>query len=169
MKQLFTSVLLTLIVMPSFAQIQMEYDNGAKFQQVIDVDSASASDLYKAVERWITKTYRNPEKVVKARLENEEIRGEGFSEKAIILSVFPSAKSNLTYAFKIEVKNNRIRYTMYDMRGEMYAADTYIYKKDGTEKSNVQATHVKNSITEVAAFLIASLESSLKNKQGGDW
>lgn len=151
------------------AQIEMKYENGAVIQHVINIDTASAANLYQGVNRWILKTYTNPDQVVKARLENEEIRGEGFQPNGLTLSEFPPAKNGLRYSFKIEVKDGRVRYTMYDMRGDMYAIEIYIYKKDGTQRTTGQATTVKNSATQVANLLITSLELTLKAKTKSDW
>lgn len=163
------TLLLLLVSITATAQVKMEYDGGAKFQKVIYIDSATASELYKSVDRWILKTYRSPDKVVKARLENEEIRGEAVEIDGMILSEFPKAKNNLHYTFKIEVKDNRVRYTMYLMRGDANPVEAYIYKKDGTERTGGQATTVKNSVTEIANRLITSLENSLKEKSTNDW
>lgn len=167
MKHVFATIFLTVSTVCQ-GQVQMTYENGAIIQTVIDVESTPAPDLYKLVSRWVTKTYKNPDKVVKASLENEEIRGDGFEAKGLLINQTPKIYNDFRYSFKIEVKDNRVRYTMYDMRGELYEIEAYCYKKDGTFRTNSQATTVKNSATAIAAALIQSLANALLNKEKAD-
>ena len=41
---------------------------------VVSVDSLKADYLYKKSINWVQETYKNPEKVLKAKIENEKIR-----------------------------------------------------------------------------------------------
>lgn len=161
-------VILLTASLTSYGQ-SMTYDNGAVIQHVINVEG-SASDLYKAVERWVIKTYNSPDRVITGRIENEQIKGNGFSASALVLVAATNTRNDLKYSFTIEVKDGKIRYTMYSMRAEIHPIEAYIYKKDGSEKTNGQAKSVKASAEEVANGLVQSLEAFLNNKEkGGDW
>jgi uncharacterized protein with TBP-like fold DUF4468 len=152
------------------AQIEMNYDQGAVIQTVIEVDNTPAPDLYKSVMRWITKAYKDPAMVIKATLENEEVKGQGLERGALLLTEVTKVRNDFRYSFKIEVKDNRVRYTMYDMWGNSFPVEYYVYKKDGTEKTGGQPRAVKSSATEVATTLINSLQETLLNKdKKEDW
>ena len=49
---------------------------------VVITDSIKATELYKKTLNWVQETYKNPEKVLKAKIENEKIRIEGFTDNA---------------------------------------------------------------------------------------
>lgn len=178
MKMLLVVFVATLVNSISFAQtVDLKFDGQyVIFQKVINVDSASASDLYKRCDRWVTKTFKSPDKVVKARLENEEIRGEGFDPDAVALAEGMGVYGNLRYTFKIEVKENRVRITIYEMEITTSGMagtpiEHYLYKKDGSERDSKQSKGVKEGATKTANYLILSLEQGLRenSKKGDDW
>lgn len=171
-KIIFTLVIITLSLV-SYCQIPMTSANGrALFQTVIEVDSVPADELYQKVNRWILNTYKSPDDVVKASIENELVRGEGYADNAIETSLV--LIGGLKYSFKIDVKEGKVRFTMYDMKclfpKQQWEVDTYVLKRDGTFRTNYQATDVKDGCTRVANDLIRSLESALINAdRPEDW
>jgi hypothetical protein len=151
-------------------------NGGAYFQKVIEVnDTTSSEHLYNLAMRWIMLNYKSPNDVIKARLENEEIRGEGFDKYTIKLSEFPSVTGDINYQFTIEVKTGKVRFTIHSMKcfmsPEIYSIETYVLKNDGTFRTNSQATKVIEGATKMAKSLINSFEGNLFNngKKKDEW
>lgn len=49
---------------------------------VIEIDSMNASELYNKALNWVQETYKNPDEVLKANIENEKIRIDRFATNA---------------------------------------------------------------------------------------
>lgn len=166
-------VLFALIPFVSLGQaLEMKYNletGGGEFQKVIEVPGKSANELYNLALRWVTKTFKNPESVLQAKLENEMLRGEGQQKDAVTISKTPSVLAILKYEFKIEVKDSKVRILIYNMKSisssGSYNVETYIYKKDCSERTNSQATNIKESITLFITGLISSFEDSILEKE----
>jgi hypothetical protein len=153
----------------SNAQVTLDYNNGsAQFQKIIELDSASSADLYKSVNRWITLNFKDPEKVIQSKVENQSVRGNGFKAKGVRLSETPAEYVDLKYSFSVDIKEGRVRFVMHTMKAlsktGTISVESYIYKSDGTERGSVQGTNAKGSLTQLANSLISLLENSLLHK-----
>jgi hypothetical protein len=166
---LLTAVLL-LGFISSNAQVALDYNNGsAQFQKIIDLDSATADDIYKSVNRWITLNFKNPEKVIQSTVENESVKGNGFKAKGVRLSDDkPAEYADLNYAFSIDIKGSRVKFVMNNMKALTKSGtrsiEYFIYKADGTERGSIPGINAKGSLTQLANSLISSLHSSLLHK-----
>jgi hypothetical protein len=144
----------------------------AKVQQVVEMPGKSAEDIYKLAQRWVALSFHNKDKVVQTEIENELIRGDGYEPGR--MKVAPGAHSDLKYSFSIEVKENKLRFTMYDMAVAdhgvaSFPAETYLCKSDGSFRNiPIQTKNVKASVEGLSAQLIASLHSALAEKKE-DW
>jgi hypothetical protein len=171
MKRIMLIALVVLITQAK-AQVQMENKDGvAQFQRVIEVEGKNASELYKIASDWVKTTYKNPDKVVTATTENELIKGSGVAPIKLgggLAAVYDDYR----YIFQIDVKDAKVRYTLSNMvlvKGG-YHIESYVYKKDGTERTSGQATSVKSETTAYANALITSLEAALKGTaKKDDW
>ncbi len=146
--------------------IEMEYDSetrAAYFQKVIETEGKSKEDLYILAETWIKNTYRSPEDVIKAQIDKTMIRGEGFQSNGVRLT--GNVYSDMIYMFKIDSKDNRVRFTVFDIKAMTdfgrIEVSSYILKKDGAERSTNQARYVKESVTSHANSLALSFENSI--------
>jgi hypothetical protein len=165
---LLTSVLLLGFIV-SNAQVTLDYNNGsAQFQKIIDMDSVTSDDIYKSVNRWITLNFKNPEKVIQSKVENESVKGSSFKAKGVRLSEQPAEYADLTYAFSIDIKGSRVKFVMNTMKAITKSGtrsiEYFVYKPDGTERGSVPGINVKGSLTQLANSLISSLHSSLLHK-----
>ena len=52
---------------------------------VISCEGKAQSDLYKKTLDWISVTYKNPSEVIKAQIENEYVRIEGFKSNMLCM------------------------------------------------------------------------------------
>lgn len=153
----------------SNAQVVLDYNNGAaQFQTIMEFDSLPPADLYKSVNRWITLNFKNPEKVIKSKVENESVRGVEFKAKGVRLSETPLEYADLTYSFSVDIKDGRVRFVMNIMKAITKSGtrsiESVIYKPDGTERGSVPGINAKGSLTQLANSLISSLRNSLLHK-----
>jgi hypothetical protein len=149
------------------AQVKLQFENGGGlYQKVIDVPGKNAAELYAKVNRWIIEAYTNPEKVITAKIENETIKGSG----ATSVKIGAGVNESLTYTFTIDVKDARVRYSMNPNRVGTYAFGTYVFKNDGTVRTNSQATNIVNSTDAHVNLLVSSLEKFLNEEsKKDDW
>jgi hypothetical protein len=49
------------------------------YTAVVEIENKSATEMYQSALNWLQETYKNPEEVIKAKIENEYIRWRGIS------------------------------------------------------------------------------------------
>lgn len=158
--------LLFLVTYATNAQVQIDYNGGSpQFQKIIELDSSKkATSIYKSALKWVTLYYKNPASVIQGQLENELIKGQG-SSAASMGGMIPTYQP-YTYNFAIEIKDSRVRVTV----DNMSLGYIYIYKSDGTLRTNSQARAVLESLTTDANAFINSLTKHLTSPSPkSDW
>ena len=144
----------------------------AKIQQVVEMQGKSAAEIYKLAQRWVALSFHNKDRVIQTQVENELIRGDGYEPGQ--MKVAPGAYSDLKYSFSIEIKDNKLRFTMYDISVAdhgiaSFPAESYLCKADGSFRSiPFQTKNVKASIETFYAQLMVSLNNALAEKKE-DW
>lgn len=78
---------------------------------VVEVDSMTATEIYQQALYWVQETYKNPDKVLKAKIQNEKIRIDGFASNAWWLKTL-GMKNNMDmeYVVEIEFKDGKYRF-----------------------------------------------------------
>ena len=78
---------------------------------IVKADSLTASEIYKNALKWVQESYKNPDKVLKANIENKKIRIEGFASDAWWYKSLGIKQSyNMEYTIKISFKDDRYRF-----------------------------------------------------------
>lgn len=160
------------------AQASMEYnqDNRSTLvQYVMEFPGMQAEDIYRKTRNWVVETYKNPDVVIKGEIQNEMIKGVGAGSNINVGSVVPDFAS-FTYQFRIDIKDEKARYTMDNMRlrGEAhdFSAEQLVYKANGDEKTGKSASRIRSDIEMQANALISNLQSYIDSKpqsQLDDW
>lgn len=79
---------------------------------IIQVDSMDAEKIYQKTIKWIQESYKDPQQVLKANIENEKIRIEAFKSNAwYYMSLGTKYLYDMDYTFEIEFKDRKIRLT----------------------------------------------------------
>ena len=126
---------------------------------VTNVESKSATEIYKKVIEWIKVTYKNPDKVILSTIENEYVRFEGSSSAVYPVNVPLMGKSyqDTKYQIEISIKDGKYKFdligmenyispsqysrggwtpnTLFDKNVDKEYLNKFIYKKDGTLRS----------------------------------
>lgn len=107
---------------------------------VVDVEGQSSEQLYKSTLNWIQEVYENPDKVLKANIENQKVRLNGYSNHAFnYTSMGMTLNYDMEYTMEIEFKDNKYRLTFTigqfwgsgDSGGEVAWNYKAFYKKNG--------------------------------------
>jgi len=131
---------------------------------VVEFDSIPREKLYKLIKNWIKETYKNPDKVIKAEIDNKKIRFEGYSETALSVTGLGSKiYSPCTYSITISVKDNKYKFEPISL---VNAGSGYpIPLTDGSgyfNKIGLPKNSFKDFVIEVGD-LFENLNNSLKN------
>lgn len=124
---------------------------------VVEIENATAPELYEKALNWVKETYKNPDRVLKASIQNEKIRIEGFQSNAWknkMLGVTQVADMN--YTMEISFKDGKYRL--------VYIID--YFTQEG-RKINYTNTYFYNKKGEVRTFYptaIPSLEKTINNQ-----
>ena len=77
---------------------------------VIQVPNKTASELYQQTINWINTYYKNPEKVIKAKIENDYIRIEGFAPSLIVYNVLGKTRYDGLYQIEISFQDGKYKF-----------------------------------------------------------
>jgi len=123
----------------------------------LNVDGLSASEIYKKSLDWVQETYKNPDEVLKANIENKKIRIDGFSPDALSFKNMVVVSWGVSYSLEISFKDGRCRYD-YDINyftgsdgGRTVITYVDFYKKNGDiRKSYLPAvSSLENTINDL--------------------
>lgn len=88
---------------------------------VTNCEGKSQSDLYKKTLDWVSTTYKNPKEVIKAQIENDYIRIEGFKSKMLCMKSLGIMNCfDVRYQIEISFKDGRYKFDV--IRIEQYIA-----------------------------------------------
>ena len=115
MKKIFLSVLL-LSTTIAFSQDLQKFELTKDGVQpiVVNIDSFSISTLYQKTLNWVQENYKNPKEVLKANIENETIRADGYKKNAwFYKSLGMKQEYDMEYSFQVDFKEGKVRLTLY--------------------------------------------------------
>lgn len=180
--KLFIPLQLTVIVILSSLSVlsAQEFDLTAdsdthelQYQKVLEIPGMSAADLFKQCKKWVASTYKQAANVEQSELENEMLSGRGNAPGVVKLAAI--AYAGLGYNFKIDFKDGRIRYTVYNMEvltqsmGDV-SIEYYVMKKTGEFRKSNQSSNVQESVSAHCNSLFLSLKDFLTNSaKKDDW
>jgi len=106
---------LLLIFLSTFCYSQVEEftfsEEGFTDYLVIPCKGKTKSELYRSTLNWIKKVYNTPEKVIKAKIENDYIRIQGSSSNLVCFSGFGLSDCNLArYQIEISFKDDKYKF-----------------------------------------------------------
>lgn len=111
MKKIILTVIL-LISVNAFSQTEKFYfkPDGTSEYQVFETPNFKASELYQKTINWININYKNPNSVIKAKVENEMIRIDGFGQNVFSRTFKSGSKGNYDVKYTIEFEFQDSKY-----------------------------------------------------------
>lgn len=93
-----------------YSQETFEYsENGVNDYVITEVEEKSAKEIYKKTINWIKETYKNPDKVLKMKIENEKVRINGISTDLLAVK---KMNMPLDYVIEIAFKNSKYKFDL---------------------------------------------------------
>ena len=144
---------------------------------VQEIEGKTAADLYNSAINWVQSTYKNPDKVLKAKIENESIRIDGYKSSAwYYTSIGIKNYYNMQYSINVSFKEGKYRmeYTIGDFTTNTGQKLTYSYptffKKDGTIRGTYDEAvpSLEASMNELANSLFNYLSGKTQS-DNSDW
>lgn len=82
---------------------------------VTQCEGKTQAELYKKALDWVSVTYKNPEKVIKAKIENEFIRIEGSSNEIVCMNMMGKKFNPATYVIEISFKEGKYKFDVIEL------------------------------------------------------
>lgn len=87
------------------------------------IPNKTASELYKKTIDWINVTYKNPKEVIKAQIENDYIRIEGFKSSMLCKKIMLSnICENGRYQIEISFKDGKYKFDVTSLESYLSAS-----------------------------------------------
>jgi hypothetical protein len=162
--------ILVLCALPGLSQSSQWKLEGSKAvaERKFVLPSKSEIEIYNKVYRWLMTEYKNPEDVIKARLEGEYLRGVGYASECVKVGALSSGDLQYTFAFAIRKEevtvtlSNAILLYSYASHDGYVPVEHYMNSDGGqTGKSNPEFENVRTSMDAFSSRLFASLQSQL--------
>jgi len=144
-------------------------DGRAVAEKKITVTGKTQVDIYKDVYRWLIKVYHDPEDILKARIENEYIRGEGYELSFLQLGAM--THGDLQYSFEFHIKDEKVlfkifnAFLLYSHEDGAHPVENYLtVGRANKNKGNEDIKMVLASLNTFSDSLFHSLENHLMIK-----
>ena len=175
--RLFSLVALFFVgTMSIVAQVELprnESTGKVEFVEVINVDGATAAQLYKRLAHWYNTFYTNPGGVIEKREENAEISGKHFIKIHDVLDGKQYPKGNVRYFITVQVKDGRYRYVLDDIyyyqTPKLYIEEWYDETAVNKEIQYNYLQQAKTFTDELVSSLKANMSQPLAEEGGDDW
>ncbi len=143
------------------------------FEDVIQVDNKSASELYISASGWIAKTYSSNKDVI--QVENADagiLIAKGFTRISVFTGIVTS-EMDMFYTIDIQCRNNRYKLSISNIYylgtvagskiiyAEDYINETNLYNRRGNTKQYNQ--NLKKETINVVNLIFLSLETEMKS------
>ena len=144
---------------------------------VVNVDTLKADYLYKKAINWVQESYKNPDKVLKYKIENEKIRIDGFATNAWWYKTLGMKMNyNMDYSIEVSFKDGKYRFEFivgqfYTDGGQKFLANYTSFFKSSGEVKGVYSDAVP-SLEETMNNLLLSFHNyinGLKSKKDSNW
>lgn len=114
-KPIFVLALFTFVVNIAFSQSEnFKMDKGKAInQRTFALQGKTPTEVYKDINRWLVKYYRDPEENLKARIDGEYLRGLGYYPGFIKSGSLTA--SDLQYTFIFEINEQGVEFTITDV------------------------------------------------------
>lgn len=191
MKNLFTCIVLTTCLFNLKAQKfevtqrgLLDVLNTKNEYLVLEVEGKDANFLYNESLKFIALNYKNPDEVIKAKIENEYLRFESFMEAAFIHAKgkWVADPVNVKWTTELKFKDSKVRYeiTPLDMivvpaatdrrrlviNGSQTLSQISIFKQDGNERNPETRINLQNFLNGLVSEYLKFLNDTQKEE---DW
>jgi hypothetical protein len=189
MKKIVLILLITSgIVQAQETEFTFNNERGMTDFVVTPAEGKTAPEIYKKIIEWIKVTYKNPDKVILATIENEYVRFEGASDVLYAIHVMGKKYQNSKYQIEISIKDDKYKFDIVGMQAyaapSQYSAGGWVengifngnlpkenltlyYNKDGSLKKTFQyLPEVPIYFNNLNKSLYESITTTIKRNEG---
>jgi hypothetical protein len=162
--------ILMLCALPGLSQSTQWKLEGSKAvsEETFVLPGKTENEIYRDVYRWLMTEYKNPDEVIKARLEGEYLRGVGYASECVNVGALSSGDLQYTFTFAIRHEeviltlSNAILHYSYSAHDGYVPVEHYMKLGGGKAgKTNRDSENVLTSIDDFSSRLFASLQNHL--------
>jgi hypothetical protein len=172
MKKIILLLILLISVCSIQAQIIEDFNTDEKgninYSKVIDVTNKSKEELYSISKIFFVNNFNSANKVIQLDdKENNTIIGKGNAKILASAGMGVYSTMYLNYSIKIESKDNKIRYEIYNFSFDGQYGNAPVdgwFDKKMYYKKNGKPKNINEQVKEQTLDVINSLELSLKNQ-----
>ena len=149
-------------------------EDPTKVYVVINLEGKTAQQLYERSLKFITKKYKNPDLVIKGKIENEYIKITTHATDFItIKNSFAKVPISVDYNYELSFKDNKVKFEvsnidMYDksgkfklqFKGEGAFSGYYIYNMKDELKKPEAKTDIENYFNSLIAYITENLKET---------
>lgn len=165
-------LLMLLITASMTAQQKFEFKKEGLTDYVVTEVKGTAPELYTKTINWVKETYKNPDEVIKMKIDNEKIRIEGFQKNFNCIS---SVCADALYTIEISFKDDKYKFDAVSMEMKNSAGSFTIpledfsiyYDKKGELKK--QSVEPLNNLVNLFNGLNESLKNYISEVKKSDW
>jgi hypothetical protein len=138
MKNILLIQFLLLSIVSSYGQseerLTLTYDGVEPV--IMQVEDKTAEQLYTSAVNWVKESYKNPDKVLKAEIEYQKIRLNGYSSKAYYWKTLGIPIYYIEYTIEVSFKDGRYKFEFiigqaYTQTGDKAFSYKNFYKNNG--------------------------------------
>jgi hypothetical protein len=134
-----------------------------------ELPGRDARTIYREVNRWLVRMYSNPEELIKARIDDEYLRGVGHRSSFVRLGDVTDADLHYVFVFEVQASRLTLRFQeaklVYTHATDYHTSPVEHYFAAGAEK-NAPHGHdpelVKHTLNAFADELFLSLGNQLE-------
>jgi hypothetical protein len=172
MKKIITISILFISIYNLKAQIiedfKTDLEGEINYSKVIDVANKSKEELYSLSKIFFVNNFNSANKVIQLEdKDNSVIIGKGNSKIIISAGMGVYSTMYLNYSIKIESKENKIRYEIYNFSFDGQYGNTSVdvwFDKKNYYKKNGKPRNVNDQAKKQSLDIINSIELLLKNQ-----
>tara|TARA_B100000963_G_scaffold337489_1_gene333533 strand:- start:713 stop:1246 length:534 start_codon:yes stop_codon:yes gene_type:complete len=177
MKKYLSVIFLILIISTNIISQDLKLGpNGVK-EPVVFEFNLTKSEIYKKSLNWVQETYKNPKEVLRANIENEKIRINGYAINAWWnKSLGVKFTYNIDYTVQIEFKEGRCRFTytidqMYTSDGQrlLYTCKAFFKPNGDIKKSYIPSVPSLEKTINDLAISYKNYVSGANEKNEDNW
>ncbi|AQX08033.1 DUF4468 domain-containing protein [Elizabethkingia ursingii] len=136
--------------------------------KIISLEGISNKDIYQRVIKWVNITFKNPDKVLKSNIENDLVKVNGIWN-IDSRDYFGRTQLDLEYTMQIDIKDQKIRVNIYDLKGLGNFKYYLCFKNNGERRDTKEVRNYLISIEKNAEAFIFNLINYIKENSNSDW
>lgn len=163
--KIFNKVIFFLLLpVMSFSQIDsIKISNSKLEESIVKVENLGAKEIYNGIKKWVFKTYKNPNLVLKSDIYNEYLRIDGVS--SFSFKWMGTQTYNYSYSVSLNIKDGKykIQFSNIDMSGK--SLPDFFYDKKGERKKQKVNIDMYNSFLDNINLIHFDLYNSIISKK----